>query len=340
MKKVVSALYVLLITATLGKAQDHLYSQFYGAPVYLNPALNGQFQGDIRLSLIHRRQWADIPGPLNYFTLTADYNVPRFGGGFGLIASSSSEGTAWLRKLNLGGIYSYSVTFSEAVLSFGIQAGFTRRSIDSEKLIFGDQLDRNGIIPGAPTDASVLQYNNRFFFDTGAGVNLVIGNLMAGTSAQHLNRPDESFTGTRAPLPIRVNGHISYRLATDYYNDENSPLFIPSVLIYHQAGSSNISAGAQYKNKKINIGLWYRKDGREGSSAVLSLIFDIFDRHDYNDKVRLGLSHDAPVSGLSYGKTDGSTEAAVTWETSLNSRTGRIGNPHFSNYGKRCYDFY
>ena len=44
--------FLLLISCILGvniaKAQDNIYSQFFNAPIYLNPALTGQFEGDLR----------------------------------------------------------------------------------------------------------------------------------------------------------------------------------------------------------------------------------------------------------------------------------------------------
>src|ERR1700733_11431934 len=104
-------------------AQDHLYSQFFNSPLYLNPALTGQFKADLRMNLIYRNQWTQVPGTLSYVSGSIDYNVPRFGGGIGLLFTRSSEGTAYLDKTNLSGLYSYSVGSDDFVLSFGLQAG-------------------------------------------------------------------------------------------------------------------------------------------------------------------------------------------------------------------------
>lgn len=323
------------------RAQDHIYSQFYNAPNYLNPALNGQFEGDLRLNMIYRSQWTNISGPLTYYSFSADYAIPEFNGGIGLLATSSSEGTAYLRKNNISGIYSYSVGFNNAILSLGIQAGVTNRRIDESKLVFRDQLDRNGIIRDGESSAYTLTLNNRLFFDSGAGANLVVGKFMLGAAAQHLNQPDESFTGSRAKLPIRYNGHASYRLNLDYYDDENSPVLIPSVLFYKQGQAQSFSLGAQLKNRRMNVGLWYRGEGSRQDAIVVSLILDIFNRRDSYDKVRVGISHDATTSKLNYTNTSGSTEGAITWETSFPNRAsngGGLGNRY--NFGKRCYDFY
>lgn len=91
MRKIFFNIILLCASALFSKAQDHIYSQFYNAPQYLNPALVGQFNGDFRINCIYRSQWTKISGPLNYYTVAADFNVSQFGGGFGLMATKSSE---------------------------------------------------------------------------------------------------------------------------------------------------------------------------------------------------------------------------------------------------------
>lgn len=339
-----TAIYIAFLFGlqNFAKAQDHIYSQFYNAPNYLNPALNGQFDGDLRVNMIYRNQWTSVPGSLTYFTFSADYNVPKFGGGFGLMITSSNEGNAYLRKLNISGIYSYSVDFDNAVLSFGLQGGLTRRKIDYNKLLFADQIDPiTGIIPGAVSDASLPVLNNKYFFDAGTGVNFILGDFMTGVSAQHINKPNESFTGLKSTLPVRINAHSSYRLNLDPYDDSGNSVLIPSLVYYNQSHVSTVSAGFQYKYRSVNAGLWYRSEqGVRGDAIVVSLIFDLFIRKDYYDKVRLGVSHDATLSKLQYGSTSGTTEAALNYETTIPSRGAAAERNSRRSSSKRCYDFY
>ncbi|MCJ8211542.1 PorP/SprF family type IX secretion system membrane protein [Mucilaginibacter sp. RS28] len=336
---------LLILLTILGfssaHAQDHMYSQFFNSPLYLNPALTGQFAGDLRMNMIYRNQWSGISsGTLSYFTGSIDYNVPQFGGGLGLMFNRSSEGTAFLNKNSLAGTYAYSVGSDDFILSFGLQAGITNRTIDFSKLVFSDQIDsRTGIINGSVSGAEKPAFDNRFYFDAGAGINLVVGSFMVGGAMQHLNRPDESFTGVKARLPIRTTAHVSYML--DLNKDENideteKSYVIPSVIMYKQAQSQNINVGFQYKRKSINAGLWYRNSGSGTPSAfVVSLIFDIFVNKDSGEKFRLGISHDASTSRLNYTNTSGTTEGSLSYETPLRSD----GYSRF-NTGKHCYDFY
>ena len=342
MRKVlrVKLVIVLVVVSNWGMAQDLIYSQFYNAPGYLNPALNGQFEGDLRLNLIYRSQWTKVPGALTNYSFAADYQVPDFGGGVGLIINKSSEGTAYLSKLNIAGVYSYSVEFNNSTLSFGLQGGLTNRRIDYGRLVFSDQIDGGGIIPGGGTDATLPVNNNKYFFDAAAGINFVSGNLMAGFSTQHLNQPNESLTGTTSILPMRYGGYLSYLISTNPYGEDDFPAIIPSVVYYRQGKLNSFSAGAQYKTNAINLGVWYRGDGRQQDAIVLSVIFDLFKNSDSYSKVRVGVSHDATTSKLNYTNTGGTTEGAMVFETEFpgraQSRYVRLRNARFN----RCYRFY
>ena len=325
-----------ILGASFGaNAQDHIYSQFFNAPVYLNPALNGEFNGSFRMNMIYRNQWSSISGDLNYMSASMDYQLPNFGGAVGLIVNSSSEGTAYLKKNNIAGIYSYSVGTDGFTASFGLQAGITNRKLDFSKLVFSDQLDPRLGFEGGASMAESPYNDNKYYFDSGAGVNLVIGSAMIGASMLHLNNPDESFTGSRVYTPVRTAVHASYRYALDRSDpyDEEGTFLVPSVVFYKQAQATSISGGMQFKYRGVNAGAWYRSNGKgQSDSFVFSLIFDIFTNSYKNQKLRLGVSHDATTNKLNYSNTSGTSELSVGFET---------GEARDKGYGGlKCYDFY
>ena len=331
---------ILIMIVKLAFTQDLIYSQFYNAPGYLNPALNGQFEGDLRLNLIYRSQWTKAPGALNNYTFSADYQVPDFGGGVGLIINKSSEGTAYLSKLNIAGVYSYSVELQNSTLSFGLQTGLTNRRIDYDRLVFSDQIDAGGIIPGGGTDATIPVFNNRYFFDAGAGINFVTDNFMIGLSTQHLNKPNETLTGTTSILPIRYGGYLSYLINIDQFDEFNTKAIIPSIVYYKQGKITSYSAGAQFKMNAVNLGVWYRGTVKQHDAVVISVIFDLFKNAESYSKGRVGASYDVTLSGNSFTNTGGTTEGAMIFETEFpgraQSRYERMRNARFN----RCYKFY
>jgi type IX secretion system PorP/SprF family membrane protein len=336
-----TSILILLLSSGRLLAQDHVYTQFFNAPIYLNPALTGQFEGDLRMNLIYRNQWTSIPGNLSYTTASIDYNVPRFGGGVGLMFTRSSEGTAFLTNNSIAGTYAYSIGSDGFVLSFGLQAGIVNRTIDYSKLVFDDQIDsRLGFIPGSISAASTIPFNNKFYFDSGAGINLVVGDFNIGGALYHLNTPNESFTGDPSRLPMRGVGHVSYLWdlqAGQNLDEQEKQYIIPSVVFNKQSTAQSISLGLEYKRRGISAGAWYHSGGQDGPSAIgISLIFDLFINRDGGEKMRFGVSHDVPISGLNYSNTSGTSEGSLGYQTTLPQRQA---DPKFEGL-RRCYDFY
>lgn len=318
-------------------AQDQIYSQFFNAPMYLNPALTGQFEGDLRFQMLYRNHWTSVPGNLSYYTFSADWYTSTLSSGLGIMINHSDEGTSFMKKTSAAFNYAYLIEMETGSLSFGVQAGVVNSRIDFGDLVFPDQLDPYlGIIPGTSGGVSALLFDSKYYFDAGVGANLVLGNFMGGVAATHLNSPDESFTGNRSRLPVRYNAHLSYRFPVGRYYERAYNAIIPSVVYYQQGGQQALSAGAQYKYRGMNVGLWYRTAGLyqnfTGDAIVVSLIFDLFTN---KDKLRLGVSHDATMSRVGYGNTSGSSEGALSYEISYPSSTR---SPGFNNL--KCYDFY
>ena len=170
----------------------------------------------------------------------------------------------------------------------------------------------------------------------------MIGEFNLGAAVQHINQPNESFTGLPAKLPMRINTHVSYRLDMDRFenvDEDDKTYLIPSVVFYKQSKFDSYSVGLQYKRRGVNVGLSYRSGAETGpSSLVLSLIFDVFINRQGAEKLRFGFSHDAAVQGLTYGNTAGSTEGSIGYETSMPS-SGDSSSPRFEG-ARRCYEFY
>jgi type IX secretion system PorP/SprF family membrane protein len=330
---------LIMVLPLISIGQDHIYSQFYNAPIYLNPALTGQFEGDIRFNALYRNQWTGLASDFSYMSASADLNLHQINSGLGIIFNRSSEGTAYLVKNNIAASYSYIIDGDNFTLSFGLQAGVTNQKLNWDKLVFGDQIDINsGYIPGSVSGAERPAIDSRFYLDANAGANLVYGKFMLGLATHHLNRPDESLSGFQAKLPLRISANLSYKvtLIPDQYDRDGSYL-IPSVVMYKQGNVNSFSIGTQYKYAGINAGIWYRNDGNSnGNDAIVfSVIFDIFNRKTNGEKFRLGISHDATTSKINYSNTGGTSEIGIGYEKYFpNSANGGRAN------GLRCYDFY
>lgn len=339
MKKKLLSIFFLITTSLYCSGQDQIFSQFYNAPLYLNPALTGQFDGSIRFNALYRNQWTGLAGDYSYVHASGDLSLPEIRSGFGLMFNRSSEGTAYLVKNNIAASYAYIIPGDNFTLSFGLQGGITNLKLDWNKLVFGDQIDPTfGYNPGLGSGAERPNIDSRFYFDAAAGANLVYGKAMLGLAAHHINRPDESLTGIDTKLPVRLSGTLSYKitLVPEQYNRDGTYI-IPSVVVYKQVNVTSFSLGAQFKYKGVNVGAWFRKNGlANGSDAVVvSAIFDIFGKNNNGEKFRVGVSHDATTSKLNYTNTDGTTELGLSYQKYFPG-SGKYGEYN----GLRCYDFY
>src|SRR6478736_4840674 len=107
MYKLVLALVVLMLLAEgTVTAQDPQFSQFYAAPLYLNPALTGS-TGQARAGLNYRNQWPAIDANFTSMSLYADVFIEDKRSGVGMILTRDVEGLAGLRSLSVGLQYSY-----------------------------------------------------------------------------------------------------------------------------------------------------------------------------------------------------------------------------------------
>lgn len=319
-------------------SQDPAFTQPYMSQVYLNPAATGGGEHDLRVSGILRRQWWTIPSRFTYGVFSVDKFLPRLQSGLGLMVTTSSEG--YLRKTGIYGSYAYSFlpgtglasenasTCPKWFLSGAFQFGIVQRRIDYSDLLFIDQVNAGGIIPGVETGADLPVNNSGWYPDAGAGLFFnhksnedETRRFLFGISAKHINRPDESLIGTNAanrsivPVLWSVNLMKSGVLAEDWTYS-----FMANVS--KQQKNQLMQMGFEVTQNVIDIGLglWYRAGGIKNPDAIgISLRFNLSGRDNAVSKLRVGIAHDASVGGLKYSNNYGSSELAIVWDHDTNT---------------------
>ncbi|WP_187271092.1 PorP/SprF family type IX secretion system membrane protein [Neolewinella aurantiaca] len=216
-----STLRFLLVAMTMSLfsgtsfAQDFHYSQFYNAPLHLNPALTGIFRGDIRAMGNYKSQWVDVPVDYKTVTLAVDkkfLDVSSDDGFFsgGVAFNYDRAGDSKLTWANLDLNLSYTKVFSpQVIVSVGGKAAIIQRSFDDSGLRYDGQFDpvRGEYNPNLPSGESYSQ-DGHIFPDFGLGINLrlqakqtdelVVRNnrrtkLDVGVALHHLTAPDQAF---------------------------------------------------------------------------------------------------------------------------------------------------
>lgn len=320
-------------------AQDPVFSQPYMAPVYLNPAATGSGDHDLRICGIIRRQWWSIPSQFTYTAFSIDKFLPSLQSGIGLMATTSSEG--YIRKT--GFHLSYAYTFCPGVspvasnsgmpkwfLTGALQMGMVQRRISYKDLLFADQIDNTGVIPGAETGADLPVNNGRWYLDVSPGLFFnyrFSGNsrLLIGASARHVNRPDESLISTndkaRSVVPVLWCGNILYT------NSNNEHWSYSIAANYSKQKQNNmLQVGIEVTQNDYDIGMaaWYRGGStfQNPDALTLSLSFNLSGRNNQTSKIRVGLAHDAPIGNKKYSNSNGSSELAFVWDQNTYTTNG------------------
>lgn len=298
MRNRLTILFFLTIVVTY--AQDPEFSQYYAAPLYLNPAFSGT-STDHRFIANHRNQWPNITQGYVTYAFSYDYSLDHLNSGIGILATVDKAGTAGLRSTQINFQYAYKVQVSDKfVLSSGLNFGVGNRNIDFNKLIFGDQLefDRDGNLPPS-TDYNNIQSST--YFDFGAGALIYSRMLWLGFSAAHLNRPNRSLIDEEAIIPIKttVHGGIRIPLYNGLARRERSAAIMPSFVYKNQGMFDQLDIGTYFLYEPVVLGFWYRgipvqqnvKDNISQDAVVVVLGFQM-------ERVEVSYSYDLTISEL------------------------------------------
>lgn len=223
MKKVLQIL-VLTLVVLRASAQDPHFSQFYMAPMYLNPALVGAFDGNYRASALFRSQWGavlqneSVPMYRTY-TASIEFRTNKgFGKGdaFGVGASFLGDQAGESKfGYNVGGLaiaYHKSLNKDNTnYLAVGFSSQIYQQTIDYTNLQFGSQWDGAAYNPLLPTNEFLVD-NKKLYWDVNAGLlwYMKLGrrsSIYVGMSAYHVNMPNISMLGNNnVKLNIKYTG--------------------------------------------------------------------------------------------------------------------------------------
>src|SRR6476661_3975981 len=104
---------ILMVTAHLAQAQDPHFTQYHAAPLFINPALTGMYNGTIRASTNYRSQWTSIGDGFTTMQFCADAPLGKGGlgngnfFGVGFLVAKDKAGTAGFNSTILEGALSY-----------------------------------------------------------------------------------------------------------------------------------------------------------------------------------------------------------------------------------------
>lgn len=316
-------------------SQDIHFSQFYMSPLNLNPAMTGVMNGNIRLTGNYRNQWASVLRDKSFRTYSVSYDQRLAVGRndfFGV------GGTVWGDKAGDAGFATQtgkmSFSYSKRIAGYrekasyvvvGAEGGVAQRSIDFLNLRWGTQHNGSGgFDPTLSSNEDSFGNTNFIFADMAAGLlffNVLNKNTnyYVGGAYHHLNRPNQSFSGTDIAGIFIRNTDLIFTRITVHAGGEFPVApnlgVLPGIIYMKQGPAFQINGGNSFRftlndnpgeYQAFQVGVWARIASKEvgtsggttsSSGGVLMDAAILSARFDFND-ISLGFSYDVNVSPL------------------------------------------
>ena len=310
-------LLALLIFFSQGKAQDFQFSQFYAAPLYLNPALTGISQ-ETRMGSVYRNQWPGLDYKFTAFTAYVDHYGFDRKSGVGLSVSSFSEEFLKINTTEISGYYAYNLQLSDRVnFQLGTQISYIQKRGTLENLLFGDQIDvfNQTTLPSSADAIGGLEPFS--YFSLGLGGVLTWDNLWVGVSGHHLNKPSLAFfmrDGESQHWPkFSLQAGYTIPLEEPEFWEEGTGKFVHFMANYKRQGPFQfLDAGVQVLHNQLVVGAGLRDMPIQSDLPKRDSIIGLFGLNLSNG-LAMGYSYDYPISDVG-SQTLGSHELSLRYQ--------------------------
>ena len=294
-------------------AQDPVYSQFYMAPLQLNPAFTGSTHAP-KFSMNYRNQWPSLNHAYTTYSASYDQFFKDFNSGLGASILADDAGNGLIKTTKISGFYAYRVQISRDFYSkFVVQASYVQSAYNWEKFIFPDQIDpvTGPISPGGtpwPTDETVPPDLRNQYLDVSFGLLAYTSTWYGGLSVEHINRPSQiliaGYENNIDGLPVRISLHAGGEVGLFEHAGWLDRIYIsPQVMVSRQGPFNQLLGGAFFGFDPFFLGVWGRITSQNPDAAILSAGMR-------TGILKLAYSYDLTVSRLGLG-TGGTHEIGI-----------------------------
>lgn len=282
--------------------QDPIFSQFYAAPLQINPGFVGSAQAP-RFGAIYRNQWTGFNSAYRTYAVFYEQSLPRYRSGIGFNVEGDNAGNGIYKTNRFAAVFAYRLPVAEKfAIKLGVEAGVHQTSLNWDLLTFPDQIDPlNGITINTAELRPDLTNTSRL--DISAGMMLLSKRWYFGGALKHLNTPSEGILLTNEnvsrglPLRYTLHGGTEIVIVPGNKRREGS-FFSPNFLFVSQGPYQQLNLGAYVGFGSVFGGAWYRHTFGNSDAAIFSLGFR-------EGVLKIGVSYDLTVSRLA--NTAGST---------------------------------
>ncbi len=298
------------------QAQDIQFSQFYGVPLYQNPAFAGSAHNPRAIG--HQRiQWPGLDA--KYLTSLASFDtyISGYNSGFGMMFIQDYQGASNISSTELSMQYAYEIQLNdEFTLRAGLQLAYMSRFVNYANLTFPQQFDNTGFLGGPNPYANNNQRRN--FGDISSGGILYNKQWWFGFSGHHLNTPNQSFLQGASELPAKfafTGGYKFYlkQVKSDGFREAYEVSITPTAHYKFQGKSDQFDVGIYGVYNKVLTGVWYRgipfkryNNFQNNESFIILMGVDIHG-------LTVAYSYDFVISKLTAAGTGGSHEFHISY---------------------------
>jgi type IX secretion system PorP/SprF family membrane protein len=283
MKSLITVLLSVLI-ALSSTGQDAHFTQFYANPVYLNPALAG-LRGCPTVTMNYRNQWPGIKDAYTTYSTSFDKYSEKLKGGVGVNVFHDRSGGGRLMTTAASAVYAYQYQISKKItIKLGGKATYVNKSIDWNRLVFGDMIDaREGIVYGTQQQFGEPVH----YADFSAGALLYTDYFFGGFAVDHLTEPAEGLLNRYATsLPRKYTFHAGANIPLGKMRKMNRAIS-PNIMITKQNEFTQVNVGMYLRLRELVVGTWYRN---KDSFILLAGI--------ETSKFKFAYSYDVTTSGI------------------------------------------
>jgi type IX secretion system PorP/SprF family membrane protein len=300
------------------QAQDPRLSQFYAAPLEVNPAMIGVFDGRYRIVANYRELYSSILANHPFRTMAASFDMRSrvqkgdFAG-FGFSVMHDEAGVAQFQrvKANVGGSYmkqlggSRYATYDQYLIA-GAQLGMGQHGLNWQRLWFSQQFNTAGGFIDFDSDPgeSFDRLSTDLYLDFNAGLLWYVvmdknASFYLGGALHHLNQPNVSLLEDgRESLHTRWTAQVGGELP---FSQQLS--LLPAVLVMGQHTHLSTTAGANFrynnrdwKEVAIRAGGWVHLSNRLDQGIAMDAV--IFTTVLEMERLSIGISYDVTTSLL------------------------------------------
>jgi len=255
-KRIFLLLSISVFCFSLSDAQNYQFPDVYSEKILLNPAFSG-LSGFTEINLNYS---------VNFYNdlYSASYNkyFENIHSGIGFIAQNNRLGKGSLNNLSFSGIYSYKLKLNyKSIINTAIEIGYIEKSVNSEKLIFSNQINPITQI----INPNVSEYFNKTYrtYQFSFGTSYISNKYRMGFSIHNIDKL--FFNNNEDIIKPKFTAHFGKIFSVNLFENKNKLLITPEIiwlsqnnfhqLIYAVHGIYNIFLTRFFlkQNLKFNI---------------------------------------------------------------------------------------